>query len=212
MTISPGTGGTIGGPPSPTALEIEMTASNEAAKMYLGIIPDTLVRPFSDIDKPTTWKYTSTASNPRLASPLHQMRIATSGKKTEDQNWLDRYEHLLDLLPKELREELDLEAKLAADEKDPAFEALQNTLKMTAKGLTWGSMVSQIDPASDLGDANVIHSQFPFRIYESMKQTGAEVVVGAKAYLNQIGHREPQFDLLSNYTAQIDEILTSEDE
>jgi hypothetical protein len=196
MVFSTGSGGSVGGSPTPTHRETETTAATEVGKMVLGIVQDSLEIPFSQIGLQNTWKYNSTASNPSIPT-LNQMRMVLSFAKGPNTEWTGTFAELMDLLPKDVKERLLNESKLPFEQRDETYGKLDNFLGLMAKGLSWMRGVSTPqDPEKAALTHDKTYKSLPFNAKKGLEPTVSDILKGADGYLEQLATGSQHFDEL----------------
>lgn len=200
MGFDAGKGATIGGAATPSQREWEATAHVETSRMVLGITLDSLSKPISDIDRDATWKYKSSANNPTIP-PLSTLRIASKPATEDDQKWVDQLKKLLNALPPDVREELLSQSALSPEERDPAYVALDTVLGNLSQFL---DLLEKAGTPSPLGEVRVELNN----ALGSIGLNGAyfqtlEILGEVVSYLNDVGHQDPQFEILSKFSSEI---------
>lgn len=207
--FSTGSGGSVGGPATPMPRELEATAATEVAKMMLGVMFDSLDKPFSQIDAHTTWKYNANANNPTIP-PLTRLRVVLAYAREADTTWMEEFNRLLDLLPADVKAELLAESRLPIADRNPAYGALDNLLGMIAKSMVWLRTVSQpMDPETVAISHIPQYQAMPEVSREVMTRLGAEILRKVRDYLDDVGHNDPHFDGLMRFTNDIEEALVA---
>lgn len=185
--------GSYGSPTMPSAHEMETTAYTAVARGSLGIQKDTLTKPFSQIDRETTWNFSSTASNPSLA-PLVHVRVSTAQSKTQDEKWNSQFNRLMDLLPEDVRTEYLKQAGLPPEQRSAAFASLDRVLGMTA------TVLATVDTAAA---KTVVNEGLLGDLRGNFLAEGQALLSSADSYLQNIGHASPQFDRLMSTTTDL---------
>lgn len=203
MTISPGTGSSIGTSSTPYPREIETSAATVVARMLMGMVPDTIQRPFSQIDVDAAWKYKSSANNPTIP-PLSQLRVAMTSLREADKTWAEQFNILLNLLPEDVRNELFLQASLPQEEQDPAYLALDAALGDASQFLVAiNKMTKPLDTAAP--DRIADFQNMPLETLENAFLQGNVILSSLLNAVNAMGHNDFHFDALSRFTAEIDD-------
>lgn len=209
MGFNPGTGGTIGGPPTPQQYELSTSAAQVNAQINLGITSDMLENPVSNMMRTAVWKYLANASNPNLTTYLSQMRVSTAVKDESDTLQNEHFTRLWNALPDDVLQRYNLEMTLPAEEQDPAFINLRTTVQMMAYFAAW---VSGANPSTDVSkealERNAAYLSLPEQAQRGMVSTGLELLQGMRQYLETIGRNNPVFDSLSPFINQFDAAIT----
>lgn len=196
-TTNPSRGGAIGGPPSQTIEESTLTGAYRVQQQSLGLQPtDTHeVQPFSDLSKQTAWKYSSNASNPNLP-PLNTFRMLKR-EAEEGIIWSEEFKRLLEELPEDTRNRYFEESKLAV--RDPAFADLDAALGMASVFLAWLANASKPEESGSIAETNNLqYAAIPNIMKQEIILLGNSVVSASQAFLDSVGHNNPNFDALSN--------------
>lgn len=208
MEISPGKGASIGGPPTPSQEEIERTGATRNAMVSLGIMPAGQFdsQSIADIGKQTTWKYQGDATKPTIP-PLRSLPLARAWIE-RDKEWVGEFQHLLDLLPEDIRERYLLESSLPVEERDPSYAHLDAFLGMVATLLSWIKKVSHPGEVSASAQARIsANNALADQMRQAMIVVGKELIASAKEILDAMGHNDPHFDALSLHLRQLDAAL-----
>ncbi len=196
MTYATGTGGTIGGPPTPLPNELDATAARQNMAIMLGITPESVIRPFEDLGLDATWKYKSSAGNPTIAMLT---RVRTAGAPLEsDKSWTAQFEILFKMLPVEVQARLISESKLPADERNAAYSALDGTLGATAFALAWlDAIANPLEPTALATSQLAQYAALPALAREQLVEQGVLILGALQNNLAAIGPNDPNFDALS---------------
>lgn len=203
MTISPGTGGTVGGPATPTQRELEATAWAYSTSQQLGITRDSTIIPFSQVDADAVWKYKSSANHPKI--PLMNLRMLLTPEKAPDQSWIDVFTALLDQLPDDVRLRLIEEGQLPPEERDQAYVALDTVLGATARSLVWLQAAAEapVDPTGN--------ELLSTRALQGTIALGSELLNRIEDYLTG-RQNSPHFDRLVGMANQMEDALQDLDD
>src|ERR1700733_2589113 len=145
---SAGVGGNIGGPIQPTARDLEATAWTQVNKAALGIMPDTLEIPFSQLGG-NVWKYQSDSSRPTL-KPMGTSRTSTPQENAlPDESWKAHYDALVKDLPPDVKARFVAEMGKPFSGRDPGYSSLDNLLTLLAKAMAaLENSAAPVDPES----------------------------------------------------------------
>lgn len=205
MEITPGKGGTVSGPATLTQNEVEASAAYLVACHKLGILPDSLEVPFSQINVHNTWKYSSDSSNPTL-HPLSNLRMSAPSSDLAETGWPDQLALLINLLPDDIRSRLITESKLPLDERNPTYTAFSNVLSATAKVMAWIQMVSRpLSPEAQTLSRTSLNNALPIVVLSSVIDLGAIILNSAKNFLNGIGPNAEHFDQILGVVNRVEE-------
>ena len=209
MTITgSGVGGNIGGPLQPSPRELEATAATMTSRAALGIMPDSLEVPFSQLGG-NVWKYQSDSSKPTLSSLATLVRASTAEDKKTDDSWKPVFNTLVDRLPPELKTRLAAEMNKPFESRNPNFAHLENILTFTAKGLAWLEEAEKpVEPETIKWDRMMHNRGMPGKVVRGMVRQGQQILGGADAFLNRMGPNLPAHDTMRHFTGQAAEIQT----
>jgi hypothetical protein len=196
-----GVGGTIGGPQTPFAREIEASAWAMVNKAALGLVPDSLEVPFTQLGG-HLWKYQTDASRPTLI-PLGTVRTSVQKEVLVDESWKPYFEDLVGRLPKEVKDEFLKDLRRPFEGRSPNFAQLENALTWTARGLAWLEKAQKpIDPESPAMDRVKQNQAMPGRALRGAISHSENILGGATAYLNRVGANHPHHDSLRHLAEQ----------
>lgn len=146
MLAGPEPGGRfgIGKPVQLDYREMDTTAQVQVAKMDMGITPNTLEVPFTQLGG-NPWKYQASPSKPELTMTLLS---GISYPDTEKASKLEQeqYEKLLKEIPLRMSMELKKQRKLPINERDPRFLVLDQLIHFLSRLLAWSNLVADIQP------------------------------------------------------------------
>ncbi len=209
MTITPGVGGSTGGPATPTPLETEQTAARTVAMAAMGLVADTLHQSLVEMGYNTYWKYNSTAGNPTIPV-LNRLRVAMKASDQVDKVWIDAFEKMMQIIKEETRDALIRESRLPPELRNPAFGAFDQALGWLAKGDVWTERVGAPFTAEQLALSGLTASLgLKDAVFTGTISVGSDVVAAVSDYLNQVGHQAENFDLLMRFTGDIGQSLTN---
>lgn len=207
MTVSsPGTGGTIGGPPTLTQREIETTAQTYFGKQLMGIFSDTLEIPFSQIGLTNVWKYSSAATNPTIP-PLIRTRVALGGDQSADEGWRDQISSLVDLLPPDVKAMLLSQVGLDPESRVPEYVALDQVLGNTSTVLAWLEGIKAPTESATAIELNTLYQNLPQAVSNELFAVGSDISNGANGYLAFVGRNNPNYDDLAYVSREVSNSL-----
>lgn len=204
-----GTGGTIGGPPTPQQYEQQTSAAQVNAQARLGITSDMLEHPITQMHHTTVWKYLCSSNNPNLVGYLTKLLVSRGVVDDKvDPAVNAEFERLWEELPEDLRQRYNLEMTLPEEERDPSFGDLRATLQTMALAITWIRRANApIDPQTETGERNAAYMVLPDQARQGMIALGEALLGGMQGYLQSIGHNDPNFETLSQYVGQFQAAL-----
>lgn len=202
MTLSSsGVGGNIGGPLAPTQRDIETTAWTMVNKAALGIMPDTLEVPFSQLGG-NIWKYQSDANRPTL-KPLANIRTSVPDETPPDDSWKSSFDALLGKLHPQLKTRLLANMGKPFNARSMNYSVFENVLTMTAKGMAWLQKAQEpMDPESPAWERTEHNQALPGKALRGIVGHARTMLMGTKAFLNYVGPNHPHHDELNNFANQ----------
>jgi hypothetical protein len=148
MGTSPDVGGRygLGRPQELDYRELETTAQVQVTKEAMGITPNTLEVPFTQLGG-EPWKYKASPSKPEFSMTLLS---GISYPDTEKASKLEKeqFEKLLKERPLKMSMELKNQNRIPLDERDGRYLVLDQLMKFFSKFLTWVKIIEDVDPAS----------------------------------------------------------------
>lgn len=206
MTMSgSGVGGNIGGPQQYSPAEIENTAATLNLRAAVGMLPDTLQVPFSQLGG-NVWKYQSDASKPALPA-LGLSRTAVGSEETEDQSWKPIFDDLIKRLPPSLKARFLAEAGKPFEVRNPNFMQLGNALTLLAKTMIAFEYVNRpLNPQSADFERMQQNLALPGKALRGAAGHSKSILHGATAFLNKMGPNLPDHDSLRNFAQQGEEV------
>lgn len=207
-SVSTGTGGSIGGPPTLSQRELETSAAAQVAKQMAGITADSLMQHFAQMGLDAKFKYKSAANNPSLA-PLVKTRInATNPKDTDPAAWKEMLTRLVNYLPSDVRNELLRQAKLPPEERDPAYASLDKFLGNTATMMLWLDDSTQPLDAAQIANSHILQYQgLSDSIAASTIVQAKEMLSNLRDAMKEIGPNNPNFDDIMKLSSEVSEKL-----
>lgn len=202
MTMSTGTGGTIGGPPTPLPMEQEATAATVHKQIASGIIPPELydIIPFTQMNPPTTWKYSSDASKPVIPT-LRRLPVGAKPIPEKDTSWIQEFERLLNLLPKDVRERFAHEAKQPLADRNAAYADLDTFLGFMSDFKAWMDRVTRpMDFESVARTHIVLNQMLPDQVRQETLFLAKAILEASREHLRSVGPNDPNFDLVLAFT------------
>ncbi len=203
MTTSLGTGvgGTIGGPQQPTQREVETTAWTSVNRAALGIVPDSLEIPFTQLGG-QLWKYQSDSNRPTL-STMGTIRTSLPSEDAEDTSWKPIFEELVGKLPPEVKEEFLKDQQRSPEGRSPNFAQMENALTLTAKGMAWLEGAQKpVDPESPMMDRLKQNQTMPGKALKGAIKNSGNVLSGADNFLTRVGFNHPHHDALRQFATR----------
>lgn len=196
-----GIGGTIGGPQTPTQIELEASAWTQVNKAALGIVPDSIEVPFTKLGG-QLWKYQSDASRPTLMS-LGTVRTSLAKEEAVDESWKPFFDELVGKLPPDVKEEFTKDLDRDFEDRSQNFTQLENALTATAKSLAWLARAQKpLDPHSPAMDRLHQNQALPGRALRGTLSHSGAILEGAAAFLNRMGSNYSQHDVLRHFATQ----------
>lgn len=197
-TAGSGVGGNIGSPQQPMQREIEASAWTMVNKAALGIVPDTLEIPFTQLGG-QVWKYQTDANRPTLI-PLGTVRTSSAEEPTVDESWKPKFDELVGKLPPDVKEEFIKDQGKPFEARSPNFTQLENTLTWTAKGLNWLEGAQKpVDPESPAMDRLLQNRAMPGRALKGAIRHSGNILGGANAFLTKAGPNHAHHDALRGF-------------
>src|ERR1700722_16446566 len=143
-SLSTGIGGSPGGPPTTTHLELEQSAASLGAKIALGMLQEgsSIVQSFTEVNPRYIsgymggFGYRSAAGNPLLDHPLEATISSVNLTPQSTTEWEDTYEELSQQLPPDIANALAAQMQLPPSERHPDFIALNEVMVLAATVLT----------------------------------------------------------------------------
>lgn len=202
MTITgSGVGGNIGGPMQPTQRDIETTAWTMVNKAALGIMPDTLEVPFSQLGG-NVWKYQSDANRPTL-KPLATFRMTAPDELVPDDSWKSSFDALVGKLHPQLKNRLLANMGKPFSARSMNYSVFENVLTMTAKGLAWLQKAQEpLDPESPAWERTEHNQALPGKALRGIVGHARTMLMGTKAFLNYVGPNHPHYEALNHFANQ----------
>ncbi len=206
MTLTgSGVGGNVGGPLQPTQRDVETTAWSLMNKTALGIMPDTLEVPFSQLGG-NVWKYQSDANRPTLKS-LANLRTSMPDESVPDESWTTKFQELVGKLHPQLKERLAAQMQKPFASRDPNYSIFENLLTMTAKGLAWLEQAQQpMDPNSPASDRLHHARALPGKALKGTINQSHTMLAGTQAFLKYVGPNHPFHDQMHLFAQQGEEL------
>ncbi|MCE5319042.1 MAG: hypothetical protein LLG04_16980 [Parachlamydia sp.] len=203
FSMTTGQGGTMGGPSAPLQRELETSAWTQVNKAALGIVPDSLEISFTNLGG-QLWKYQSDSSRPSLQSPGSTVRTSQAqGEATEDESWKPIFDELVGKLPDEVKDEFQKDLARPFERRSQNFAQLENTLTLTAKGLSWLEGAQKpVDPESPAMDRLKQNRAMPGRALKGTVAHSKSIIGGANAFLTRVGPNHANHDALHNFAEQ----------
>lgn len=194
MTTGTGITSNVGGPQIPTPQELEATAATQMMKVLVGIMGDSLDKPFSQIDADATWKYKSSASNPTIPT-IVRVRVSQAPPESSQDAVSAHFNRLVDLLPADLKALYIAQAKLPPEERSPAFNSLDNVLGLTANFMLWLEAASKpMDTAAVEKTHIPQYKALTDTMSKNLLVLGGQLTKAALNLLQEQGHALPGFD------------------
>ena len=202
MSINPGT---VGRPAEPTIFEQQTTATTQNTQVQLGIMPDSIEKPFSQMNLVLVWKYNSDASK-HVIMPLNQLRIAMKYDKEISEIWTRAFAKLVEMLKEDAKAELVRQIRLPPELRDKAYASLDQVLGWLATALSWLEQIKETGAASESNHLDDVHyTQLDQTALASGLTASGEILDGALNFLNEVGHANPNFDQLMTYVGYLNE-------
>lgn len=144
MGISPDAGGRVGlgRPLQPDYFELETTAQTQVMKAGLGLVPNTLEIPFTQIGG-NLWKYQAAATKPEIPMDVLQ-GVVYPELETKSKAELENFQKLVNELPIKMKLELDDERKKTLEDRQGSFWVLEKIIRFYARALTWVENVQEL--------------------------------------------------------------------
>jgi hypothetical protein len=197
----------FGKPLQLTPRDVETTAATTNMMAKLGITSDSLEKPFSQMGIEDTWKYKSSSCNPTLKM-LSSLRMSEGETKEESEKWTDFFNQLVGSLPPNIKKAYAHQLSLPAEERSQNFNAMQDALEMTASALFWLDTASSVDEKSSVNAEQTAANDGLLNLAKfTVSAQGSEMLTALDAFLQGIGHNDPNFDGLSNATNQTKELM-----
>lgn len=194
-----GVGGNIGGTMQPTAQDVESTAWTVVNKERMGIVPDSIEIPFTQVGG-NLWKYSTDSARPTLM-PMGTLRTMAEEPPKTDETWKKQFDHLVDQLPSDIKKNLLEEYGKSSELRSLNYQALTQTLTSLAKGLTW------MDKAQGTPDPNSVEAErirhnrsLPEKAFKGMIQQGQQTLRSAESFLDKVGPNNIHHDSLRFFT------------
>lgn len=194
----------------PTYQQLEATAATKNMQVNLGIMPDTLAVPLSELGKEDTWKYKSSSARPTLA-PLHNLRTANPETEAKESNaWQSRYEQIFnELLPEEIRTAIIANRAMAREEQITSLVALEYSLTAVAKAIVFIEAATGVLFTDAAKMRQKINEQIDEYVQHNYEKSADEVLSAAKEKMENLGRNDPNYDSLSYYSSLSKEGLSA---
>jgi|LakMenEpi03Aug12_release.lakeMendotaPanAssembly.Ray.scaffolds.fasta_scaffold18802_6 hypothetical protein len=206
MTLTgSGVGGNVGGPMQPLPREVEATAWTMVNKAALGIMPDTLEVPFSQLGG-NVWKYQSDANRPTLGT-LANLRTDISDESKEDDSWKLIFDALTTSLHPQMKKRLQENMGKPFAARNQNYSILENLMTLTAKGMAWlENAEAPMEVDSPEWERTEQNQALPGHALRGVVSHSRALLTGTKAFLQYVGPNHPRHDELNQFTEQGEEI------
>ena len=132
-------------------------------------------------------RHPSNSSRPTLTSPMWSLRISAPDIQPPPEMWGATFEHLVKLLPEEVKTKLLIEMDKPFAERQPAFTALQGLLETAAKFLTMIALANkEIDPTGPAAQKREEYLQVPLEGLKNLSVIAKDVLEQAQNLLKGV--------------------------
>jgi len=198
---STGISSNIGGPQQPLPMEIEASAWAQTNRAALGIVPDSLQVPFSQLGG-NVWKYSSDSSRPSL-KPSGTLRTSAGEDAPVDDSWKSHFSALVDKLPLQVKAGLLNDMSKPFEMRDPDYHIFENVLTLTARGLAGlDEMQKPMAKESAKMDRTKQNLGVHGRALHGTLSQSSNVLGGMQNFLNKVGPNFAAHDMLRGFAEQ----------
>jgi hypothetical protein len=206
-SLLPGSSTSATGSPTLSIYDLELQGATLVARSLMGIMPDSINRPLSQIDAFTLWKYASNASNPSIPM-LIRIRVTLKFEGEIQTIWTKAFEELLSYIKAETREAFVRESRLPSELRSSSFASLDRAFGWAATSMSWLSRVAQPMSDDELAVTRTpANLMLPVIATEAANVHGVEVLNQANAFVNTLGHNYRNYDGLTKFMNDINDVL-----
>ncbi|MBA3957378.1 MAG: hypothetical protein H0X51_03140 [Parachlamydiaceae bacterium] len=181
--------------------ELSKTAATQVVHMQLGIMTQDQYDMLSvaDMNRHTTWKYQGDATKPAL----FYHRIAAPAKAYADRNEasLTEYKALLEYLPEDIKLRYIEESKLPLAQRSEEYGQLDALLGLVADFMVWAKAGSQ--RTGELSPTSATNLSLSGVMLQNVLMMGKGMTASIRNALDNMGHNDPNFDILSLYASRL---------
>jgi hypothetical protein len=173
----------------PEVFEMQTSAQAQVAKEGLGMFPNTLEVPFTQLGG-NVWKYSANSSKPMLNASV-MVGIQHPGEEKTTELEQKTYEKIVKELSLKIGEKLKRNKRLDPEDQDPRLIILELVLRFLARLVTYLTLAEQVNPES-YKETNSENLKMPLKLFTSTLEAIHSAI---QSYKQSLAHPKIRLEL-----------------